>query len=73
MLAAKLTALQEGKGISNYRLAKELGVHQTSIASWKDGTRTPHPRHTRMIAEYFGITVDELTKEDTTNDQNQTA
>ena len=50
------------RGETNYKLAKELGVHQTSVANWKSGIK-PHPRHVRMLAEHFGITVDELLSE----------
>lgn len=64
MFAEKLVLLQEKKGVSNYRLAKEIGVHQTSVASWRDGTRFPHPKHVQRIADYFGCTVDELLKEE---------
>ena len=44
-----LERLQKERGESNYRLAKELGVHQTSIANWKSGT-TPHPKHMKLLA-----------------------
>lgn len=57
-----LERLQKERGESNYRLAKELGVHQTSIANWKSGM-TPHPKHMKLLAEHFGVTLDELVKE----------
>ena len=57
-----LERLQKERGESNYRLAKELGVHQTSIAKWKSGTTT-HPMHMNLLAEHFGVTLDELVKE----------
>lgn len=58
----KMDQLQKERGESNYRLAKELGVHQTTIANWKSGT-TPHPKHMKLLAEHFGVTLDELVKE----------
>lgn len=57
--AENLSVLQAKHGETNYRLAKEIGVHQSSIANWKSGV-TPHPRHIRIVAEHFGVTVDEL-------------
>lgn len=61
--AENLSVLQAKHGETNYRLAKEIGVHQSSIANWKSGV-TPHPRHIRIVAEHFGVTVDELLAED---------
>lgn len=58
----KMDQMQKERGESNYRLAKELGVHQTTIANWKSGT-TPHPKHMKLLAEHFGVTLDELVKE----------
>ena len=62
--AENLSVLQAKHRETNYRLAKEIGVHQSSIANWKSGV-TPHPRHIRIVAEHFGVTVDELLSEDT--------
>ena len=59
MLSENLARLQEKNGETNYRLAKEIGVHQSSIQNWKDGIR-PHPKHIKLLAEHYGVTVDEL-------------
>ena len=42
-----LERLQKERGESNYR---------------KSGT-TPHPKHMKLLAEHFGVTLDELVKE----------
>lgn len=68
MLAKNLSRLQAERGETNYRLAKILGVHQSSIANWKSGERTPHPKHVAMLAEHYGVTVDELLAEDAEQD-----
>ena len=59
MLSENLSRLQAERGESNYRLAKEIGVHQSSIQNWKDGIK-PHPKHIKLLAEHYGVTVDEL-------------
>ena len=61
--AENLSRLQEQNGESNYKLAKALGVSQTSIANWKNGT-DPHPICLNVVANHYGITVDELLKEE---------
>lgn len=58
-----LSRLQAERGESNYRLAKDVGVHQTSIKNWKTGT-IPQQRHMNAIAKHYGVTVEELVKED---------
>lgn len=59
-LAKNLIQLQKQRGETNYRLAKAIGVSQTSIKNWRDGVRKPHPKHARLIADHYGVTVDEL-------------
>lgn len=58
----KLARLQSEHGESNYRLAKEIDVSQTSIKNWKKGERVPHFRHMKRIADHYGVTIEELSK-----------
>ena len=60
----ELARLQEERGESNYKLAKEIGVHQSSIANWKNESCFPHPRHVKKVADHFRCTVDELLRTD---------
>ena len=59
----RLSKMMEAKHETNYRLAKELGVHQTTVANWKSGVK-PQLAHLGLIASHFGCTIDELLKED---------
>jgi len=63
VLSKNLARLQAERGETNYKLAKEIGVHQTTIQNWKSGT-TPHPKHIQLLASHYGCTTDELLKED---------
>ena len=60
--AENRTRVQSERGVTNYRIAKEIGVSQASIANWKNGTM-PHPRNVKRLADYFNVTVDELLAE----------
>lgn len=60
--AENLTRIQAERGVTNYRIAKEIDVSQASIANWKNGTM-PHPRNVKRLADYFNVTVDELLSE----------
>jgi len=49
------------KGVTPYRVAKETGVSTSTLSSWKTGRYTPKQEKLQKIAEYFGVTVDQLT------------
>lgn len=58
----KLRQLMDQNGISNYRLAKEINVSQSTVANWKNGV-TPLPVYVQKVAEYFGISANDLAME----------
>jgi DNA-binding transcriptional regulator YiaG len=47
--------IREGAGVSQARLAGELGVHELTVQRWEAGTRTPHGElrlaYTRLLRE----------------------
>ena len=59
----RLSKMMEERHETNYRLAKELGVHQTTVANWKAGVK-PQLAHLGLIASHFACTVDDLLRED---------
>lgn len=61
-LPRNLARLQAERGESNYRLAKSIGVSQTTVKNWKDGLSRPFPKHVRLIANHYGVTVEQLTQ-----------
>ena len=54
-----LVKLQKEKGVSDYRLAKELHVSPTTIMNCKNGS-SPSIKKAHAVASYFGKTVDEM-------------
>lgn len=60
--AKNLTQIQSEHGETNYRLAKAIGVTQTSVKNWRSGVRLPHPKTREKIAAHYGVTVEELMK-----------
>ena len=55
-----LLKLQAERGESSYRLAKELGVSQTTIANWRSGRNKPLGVYAERAAAHFGVTVEAL-------------
>ena len=47
-------------GITMGKLANDLGFTQGTISRWNSGATNLIPRNMKKIADYFGITVDEL-------------
>ena len=58
-ISRNLKRLMENKGVSAYRLAKDLNVSQTSIKNWLDGGN-PHEFMLDKISAYFGCSVSSL-------------
>lgn len=57
--AKTLCELMERNGVSSYKLAKDIGVHVSTISNWRHG-KSPKVEHLKLVANYFGITVDTL-------------
>ncbi len=53
--------LLKTKNISNYKVAKETGITQTTLSAWKNGKSTPKTDTMQKIADYFGVSLDYLT------------
>lgn len=56
----KLQQLRKEKGMTQEQLAKELFVSRTAISKWESGRGYPSIDSLKLIADFFGITVDEL-------------
>ncbi|MEU8006952.1 helix-turn-helix transcriptional regulator [Catellatospora sp. NPDC049111] len=60
--AARRTALirrRTAQGLSQERLAEQLGVDRTTIARWESGTSTPQPWQRPNLAQALGVTLAE--------------
>lgn len=55
---------REIKGISQSQLAKETGLKQQMISWWEAGKGLPNIEFCVILADYYGITVDELVGRD---------
>lgn len=59
-----LSEMMAKKAETKYQLAKELGVSQSTVANWLDGSARPQLRYAAKLADHYGVTVAELLKED---------
>ena len=56
----KLQELRKQKGITQEELAKSLFVSRAAISKWDSGRGYPNIDSLKMVAQFFGITVDAL-------------
>ena len=60
-------------GVSAYKVAKETGVTQSTLSDWKRGRSTPKSENMKKLADYFGVSIDQLMtgKEETSDKEPQ--
>lgn len=56
----RLKALRTQKGISQRELAEQIHISRSAVAKWENGLGLPGEESARLLAEYFGVTVEEL-------------
>lgn len=57
----RLDNLLKKRGITPYRLAKDLGISQSCLSEWKRGNSIPKHERLVKIANYFDVPVAYLT------------
>lgn len=55
-----LKKLRKAKGITQEQLAEQLNVTRQAVSSWENGINQPDVETLTRLAEYFGVTVEEL-------------
>ncbi|MBB6632795.1 helix-turn-helix transcriptional regulator [Cohnella thailandensis] len=41
-----------------YRVSKETGISTATLSNWKHGNYTPKQNKLKVLADYFGVSVD---------------
>ena len=57
---AEFERLCEERGITPYRVAKDIGWNTAIFSNWKAGRSTPKADKRRVIADYFGVSLEYL-------------
>lgn len=55
-----LKKMRKNKGLTQKTLAEKLGVALSTVAMWETGSRQPDYQMLNRIAEFFGVTFDDL-------------
>ena len=56
----RLKALREKRGISQMKLAMDLGLNQNSISRYESGVREADYKTLIALADYFDVSIDYL-------------
>ena len=56
----RLISLMKKEGLSNYRLARDLGTTSAVVGRWVNGKSAPGSKHLDGLSKRFGVSVDYL-------------
>lgn len=60
MLGNNITKLRKGKGLTQAQLAAAIHVTQGAVSQWETGRTMPDVQQMFILAQFFGVTVEEL-------------
>lgn len=60
MIGTRIKELREDGHLSQYKLAKIIGVSQKAIDYWERGINEPKASYIIKLADYFGVSADYL-------------
>lgn len=60
MFRINLKVLREERKISQAKLAKAIGVSQSTVGMWENGTNNPEHNTLLKIADFFNVSMDHL-------------
>lgn len=63
MLSEKIYELRRKSGLSQEQLADKIGVSRQAISKWESGSSTPELEKLILLSEFFGVSIDDLAKE----------
>lgn len=59
----KFKRLLDETGKTTYQVAKETGIAENIFSYWKHGRSNPKTDKLKILAEYFGVTIDYFLEE----------
>ena len=65
-MSLRTVRLKAGKKVSD--VMHQLSVSDAAVYQWEKGTTRPTVRHLEKLAALYGSTMDELLKEENSND-----
>lgn len=60
---AKYVELRDAKGVTDYEVAKQTKVSTSTLTNWKYGRYTPKIDKIKILADYFGVSIEYFLEE----------
>lgn len=60
----KFEKLLKEKQLSAYRVSKETHISQSTLSDWKTGRSTPKTEKLKLLANYFGVSIEYFLEDD---------
>lgn len=61
--AARLKQLRENNNLTLRELAEDIGIGRSTLGEYENAETDPSLSHVRRIADYFGVSIDQLAGE----------
>ena len=52
--------LRDKRGITDYRVSLDTGITRSTFTDWKSGRSNPKIDKLKILAEYFGVSIEYL-------------
>ena len=59
----KYLELRDKRGITDYKVALDTGIPQSTFTDWKSGRSKPKVDKLKILANYFGVTIEYFLEE----------
>lgn len=56
----KYCKIRDSKNLTDYRVSKDTGITKSTFTEWKTGRSKPKVDKLKILAEYFGVKVEDL-------------
>ena len=67
----RIFEIMKEKELTAYRVSKDTGISQASLADWRKGRSKPKIDKLQKLSEYFGVSIQHLTGESDQIDDTQ--
>jgi transcriptional regulator with XRE-family HTH domain len=68
MIGKRIQLLRKSKKITQEEAAEKMGIVRSTYANYESGKREPDFDTTKLIADFYGVSVDYLLGRDSTNE-----
>lgn len=54
----KYAKLRDEKRVTDYRVSEETGITKSTFSDWKSGRSKPKVDKLKILADYFGVSIE---------------